>query len=852
MEPGAAQDRVIGPSRGAVPSRHAGRRTTVGPGLLTPATKMLLVAVVYYLAARLSLRLALVEENVTPLWPPTGIAVVAFLWFGRGVWPGVALAALLVNLPISTSALPAAATAAGNSLAPLAAAHLLTRVGFRPEIDRLRDAVAIVLAALSSMLISASVGTGALVLSDAIPGSDFGPAWAVWWAGDAMGVLVVAPFLLTLRLLRRGARASWARRWEAVGLFALITVVTLVVVRTELRILFLVLPLVGWAAWRFQQRGAAPAALLVSSMATWAVARDFGPLSEGTLLERMITLQAFNATVAFTSFVFAAVVAERMRAREALERSAGELEDRVRRRTSELSGANEQLACEVAERKETEAMLRERERQLAEAQHVARVGSWEWMIPQNRVTWSDEMYRIHGYGPQQFPLTFEKAVERVVKEDLGRIRRNVEAVVRERRDQDLPDIEYRIVRTDGAVRVLLGRGKFQVGPAGEPLRMVGTVQDVTDTKRAEREHRIAETLQRSLLPDRLPEIPGVLLAARYVPAGSEVQVGGDWYDVVPLPSGQVGLAIGDVAGHGLRAASTMGQLRMALRASALDEDSPATVVHRVHRLLERLDLYEMATLVYVVFDPDTGTIRYANAGHPPPMLIPEDGEARYLEEGLAPPLGAARRPDGYVEAAAVLPAGSTILLYTDGLVERRGVSLREGLDRLKTEAAAAAPDLDSLCDHLLASLVGDEVSDDIALLALRPVPLKGQSLHIRLPAEPHVLGRARQTLRRWLREAGADAQEIHDVVLACGEACANAIQHAYGAREGYVEVHLDMDQGEVRVTVRDSGSWRSTAPPGGGRGMELMRGMMDEVAVERGPEGTVVRMRRKLREGAPV
>ncbi|PYQ20406.1 MAG: hypothetical protein DMF81_18715, partial [Acidobacteria bacterium] len=163
---------------------------------------------------------------------------------------------------------------------------------------------------------------------------------------------------------------------------------------------------------------------------------------------------------------------------------------------------------------------------------MARFGSWEWVIPENRVTWSDEIYRLHGHRPQAFALTFERAVEQIVPEDLGRIQRNLADAVRKARSHDLPGVEYRIHRTDGAERVLLGKARLTVGPTGEPLRMVGTVQDITEDKQAEREHRISESLQRSLLPDRLPEIPGLEVAARYVPATSDMQVGGDWYDVV--------------------------------------------------------------------------------------------------------------------------------------------------------------------------------------------------------------------------------------------------------------------------------------------------------------------------------
>jgi integral membrane sensor domain MASE1 len=537
------------------------------------AAGVLLVAVAYYIAAKLGLRLALVGRNITPFWPPTGIAVVAFLVLGRSVWPGVALAAFVVNLPITTGVLPAAATAAGNTLAPLVAATLLAKVGFRREIDRLRDAAAIVfVGALLSMSISASVGTGVLVASGALPAAALPGSWAVWWAGDAMGVLVVTPFVLSLVPRHRPRRSRW-RHVEAAVLFALIALVSLTAIGTDLQLMFLVIPLLGWAAWRFQQQGAAPAALLVVVVASWAAAKGVGPFGAGTLLEKMLMLQAFNATVAFCSFFFAALVMERMQAHQALERAAVELDARVRQRTSQLYATNLYLRNEVAEREESEQKLRQQEAQLAEAQQVAHIGSWEWMIPQNRVSWSDELYRIHGHVPQAFPAAFEMAVAQVNTEDAARIRSNVEEALRRADDHDLPNIEYRITRDDGVERVLLEKAKVCVGPNREPLRMFGTVQDVTEGRKAEREHRIAETLQRSLLPDRLPELPGVLLAARYVPASADMEVGGDWYDVVQLPNGQVGLASGDVAGHGLRAASTMGQLRMALRAYALEEPS---------------------------------------------------------------------------------------------------------------------------------------------------------------------------------------------------------------------------------------------------------------------------------------
>jgi Serine phosphatase RsbU, regulator of sigma subunit len=338
------------------------------------------------------------------------------------------------------------------------------------------------------------------------------------------------------------------------------------------------------------------------------------------------------------------------------------------------------------------------------------------------------------------------------EEDATRIRANLKAALGRGRDHDLPPSEYRIVRADGTERVLLGKARLSVGPDGQPLRMIGTVQDVTEGKKAEREHRIAETLQRSLLPERLPEIPGVLLAARYLPATSDLEVGGDWYDVVQLPNGSMGLAIGDVAGHGLRAASTMGQLRMALRAYALEEGSPSQVLGRVRRLV-RVLVPDIVTLIYLVFDPESGTLRFANAGHPPPLLVEGNGQTSYLEGGLGPPLGRrlipARTSTPPLTWTRVRPCSCSPMDSWSGAE----ASILDGLTRLKTLAADPGEDLEVLCDHLLDSMVTDEVSDDIALLALRQVPLAAGPLFLRLPAEPQVLAPLRQTVRRWLERS---------------------------------------------------------------------------------------------------
>jgi PAS domain S-box-containing protein len=362
----------------------------------------------------------------------------------------------------------------------------------------------------------------------------------------------------------------------------------------------------------------------------------------------------------------------------------------------------------------------------------------------------------------------------------------------------------------------------------------------------EREHRIAETLQRSLLPERLPQLPGLVAAARYRPAAAEAEVGGDWYDVIPIPGGRVGLVMGDVAGKGLAAASMVGRLRSALRAYALEGHDPAKAVEQLNRLVwTDLEESQMATLLFVTIDPAEGLVRFVNAGHLPPLLVVGDGPPHFLEGGRAVPLGVLPFPS-FEESSVGIEPGATIVLYTDGLVERAGAHIDEGLALLVdvVRDAPAGPDL--LCDHLLRALVPEEgTADDVALLALQNTPLADRFM-VELPTEPEALASMRSLLRRWLRHAEGTDQEIAEITTACGEAATNCIEHAGASGDTPFEVNGRLDGREVAITVRDYGAWRPPRDGDQGRGLSLMRALMDSVEVAPGPEGTTVRLRRVL------
>lgn len=247
-----------------------------------------------------------------------------------------------------------------------------------------------------------------------------------------------------------------------------------------------------------------------------------------------------------------------------------------------------------------------------------------------------------------------------------------------------------------------------------------SAQALDRARRHEAERQIAETLQRSMLPDALPQIPGVHIAPRYLAGTAGMEVGGDWYDVVPLENGCLGFAVGDVVGKGVRAASTMGQVRNALRAFAVEQLPPAATVGRLNALLDTFDDVPFATLAYLVLDPASGVCRYTLAGHPPPLLLSPGGAVQRLEEGRSLPLGVGREVE-FDEATTVLEPGSTIVVYTDGLVERPERSLEDGLDRLAESLdGAASLDTEAVADRILTRVLAwGTRRDDVALLVVR-------------------------------------------------------------------------------------------------------------------------------------
>jgi serine phosphatase RsbU (regulator of sigma subunit)/anti-sigma regulatory factor (Ser/Thr protein kinase) len=361
------------------------------------------------------------------------------------------------------------------------------------------------------------------------------------------------------------------------------------------------------------------------------------------------------------------------------------------------------------------------------------------------------------------------------------------------------------------------------------------------------QRRLTEALQRSLLPQELGVFPGLEVAVRYLPAAQGTSLGGDWYDLFPIGGGRVGIAVGDVVGHGLPAAALMAQLRTTLRAYALDGHGPSEVMDRLNRMLAFLRPATMTTTAYLTLDPEHEQVDVVSAGHLPPLVIAPDGTARYLPVPGNVALGVTRGARYRQERYDIEP-GSVVVLYTDGVVEVRGESLDDGLERLRLLAERWHPTVDGLCEGIIDEMVTDgRPADDVALLAFRLVPL-GDELSTCWPAQAEALASVRHLLRRWLRQHGANDDEIYDITVACQEACANAVEHAYAPGSDAYRVEARMIGATVEIAVRDRGRWRRARGSHRGRGMPLMEALMDSVHLQHTADGTAVVLRRELRD----
>ena len=391
-------------------------------------------------AAKLGIELSVARGVITPVWAPTGIALAALVLFGVRLWPAVALGAFVANATSGASLAEAAAISVGNTLEAVVGALLLLHVGFRPALDRVRDVLALIgLAALASTTVSATNGVTTLWISGGVPGSSYGSEWLLWWIGDAMGALIVAPLLMVwfttpLRLDRVRIREG------LVLLLLLVGLSSLVFLGGFWRYPHLVFPLLVWATLRFQQHGSVTSNFIVAAVAVAGAVTGATPIGDSGPTVVVQILEGLLAGVSVAMLILGAVLAERAATEEQLEQAHAAL---------------------------------------AEAQEVARIGSWEWAIDANQFSWSDELYRLYGLAPQSIDVTLESFLERVHPAD----RAAVEHVADRARGDGQPfALDHRIVLSSGEVRWFHARGRVITNETGVPVRIVGTSQDVTQRK----------------------------------------------------------------------------------------------------------------------------------------------------------------------------------------------------------------------------------------------------------------------------------------------------------------------------------------------------------------------------------
>ncbi|MCX4722352.1 SpoIIE family protein phosphatase [Streptomyces sp. NBC_01306] len=358
----------------------------------------------------------------------------------------------------------------------------------------------------------------------------------------------------------------------------------------------------------------------------------------------------------------------------------------------------------------------------------------------------------------------------------------------------------------------------------------------------EQEHDLAQGLQQAMLPRRIPEVTGGQVAVRYRSAGMGRDIGGDWYDVIPLPSGRFGMIIGDVQGHDTHAAAVMGQLRIVLRAYAAEGHSPATVIARASDFLHELDTDRFATCLYAEVDLATGVVQLVRAGHVDPLLRAPDGTCRRVPVDGGLPLGLSAefaRLD-YPVTTLELDPGHTLLLFTDGLVEEPGADLDDGMRRLATVVERGPRDLQLLADQLCEVAHEWSGPDDVALLLLRrqglDAPQSGGRLQQHVAqSDPDALTAARRMVRAAVRAWGA-AERADDIELAADELMTNALTHTEGEAVITLRV-LARPHRRLRVEVDDCSSALPRRLDAGetgvsGRGLLLVDRLADRWGVE--------------------
>jgi serine phosphatase RsbU (regulator of sigma subunit)/integral membrane sensor domain MASE1/anti-sigma regulatory factor (Ser/Thr protein kinase) len=834
-----------------VAGRRSGRRWA-------PLWIALAVAVAYALGSGCAWLLFRASDAGAVFFPPAGVTLGALLLVARRHWVWVLGAAgtveLAINLWQGLAPLAAGGFVLTNVVEPLAGAALLRR--FRPgrvDLTRRRDALAFLGCAVGAgPLAGALIGatTSAWVMD-----AQWWAALTQFWAGDGLAVLTLGAAVVGLGTLRVG---GWPRRiWRAAAM--LTGTAGLAVVGFwphEVPLVYLPVPLLLVAGFLGRVATVGAAGFVLAFTANLLSAAGHGPwaaLADQPRLETA-SLQVYLACVVLGAWVLAIAVAERDRARARSRREVA-----ARRRLQALQDVTAGLATAATSEQVTRVLVERGVGLIADHGGVALVDRRggplrAWPIAAGSPPATDWHAGVSLGEDGLMPITHAL-----------RTGQPVELV-------DLAEISARFPRyaaaaatagTRSLLVVPIRAGERTLGALAFAFRRDGALgPEITSVARTlaelagqafdraalyEAEYEAAHQLQRSLLPRIPPDLPGVRAGVCYRPAERGHDVGGDWYDVFELPGNRVGVAVGDVVGHGLTSAIAMGRLQQSLRSVAMTGASPAEVLEALDTASGAVTGAEYATVGYAEYSPADRTLTYACAGHLPPLLIAGD-TVRFLDGGRSQPLRlpTGPRPQTQLEA----PPGAMIVWYSDGLVERRHEVIDTGLDRLaKLAGTLTGVEPQDWCEQLLTRMTADQtVTDDIVVACLQlgdsPATADGSAvlrLTLRSPAD---LAPARRRLRDWSAGRELSPERVDALLTTCNEALSNALEHAYpGQRSGPVALKVvEIDRRQVRVEVTDWGRWRAAASAGEerGRGLQLINQMARRVVLDLSEHGTRV------------
>jgi serine phosphatase RsbU (regulator of sigma subunit)/integral membrane sensor domain MASE1 len=694
----------------------------------SPPWVFVAVALLYALLATASFEIFGAMSIGVTFFPPAGLTFAAFLVGPRRTWPAVAAAIVVAEIGVDLwqgmDLWPSVGWASANLVEPVVGALVAAVLGPAVAFTR-RFAVAFIAGGLvAGPLVGASIGAAVLVASGA-------PSW--WssfpdvWVGDALGVLVVAPVVITLA---RGDRFTEDRHIDGVVLATMALAAVAIYALAGDPTGYLVIPILAVPAVRSSPRELAVTAAVIASALTAATADGRGPWSPSGSTEHadLVAQQAFLLFALGGAWLLKLEVAERLRAVEETHRAEAQLElarqgDRDRRLLEIMNDALGDLAGAATTAEIAGAVAR----------HSARLfGSISTSIVIADDQGALEIVAEDGWTP----ATEDDRRYVTGSDHRALAARRKQPVFRDGGGDDTPSGAPGAGRADGAVAGVplqlkdgraaalgLRHASSSRWEAATELRALAFASILADavnrSRRSEEDRHVALTLQAALMPEIVGPSNGTRAAARYLPASTSLEVGGDWCDVIETAtSGSVTVVVGDVVGHNLEAAAVMGKLAGASRALTHAERSPSGIVNGLDRLARTDEDAAMTTVVCAAWDARSGILRYCNAGHPPPMLRAPDGTVVDLSEnGLPLAVGPEQ---GYDECTVRPPPGSTVLFYTDGLVESRTEALDERLARLRAALTRWAPSgPDTACDGILATMLPDEVhEDDVAVVCL--------------------------------------------------------------------------------------------------------------------------------------